>query len=1690
MGLAKNIKILKPIKKFVRILFKTLGITLAVILLLLVGLFFFVRSPWGQNVIIQKATSYISKKTGTHVSIEKLFITFGGNIYLNGLYLEDTEGDTLVYSKDFESGVAIMPLIRDGEIKVSKIWWDGLVANVTRDSVSEDFNFGFLIDAFVTPADSAKLVKQPDSVAPFPDLTIGKVELKNFRVKYDDRVLGIDLTARWDEISIESDKIDLNKMDFGIQNILLDNADIAYLQTHAFPASEETDTITSAPSILLVLDKVLIQKSNISYTSVPDGIAAQMAIGEFSFSLPEANLELQKILMKSLTLSDSKIDLNLTTVADTLPQKETMATTTFSWPEWWVEVGMISLENNEFNYTSDGEKIQNGVFNPDAISLTVLNFEIHSLLLKDQQAKVVIDGISFKEGSGLMVENFNTKISVDESGLRFEDFDARTGQSTLTGDFMVSYQSLDAFINNPENSGFEIRLKQLETDASEALYFVPELASDIYFKELRENGIRASGNVSGTMTNLRIPSFDLAYGTNTSMRIRSAQIRNATDLDRLNVDIPEMVFKTKGEVLEPFFDSESYSLPEEIQLTVMANGSLADFMTDLLLETSDGTVALNGTILDQGRYFVKSNLEIVELDLGKILELPDLKPISMVSSLDGQGTGLYDIEGLMKVDFSQLAWADIDLSEIEMALSAKDTVATLQMGYAKEYLDFTLNSTVKIDTVYPELNFMMDVKKLNTKTIGVTRQDINTKFQISGNMSGNPDGFLADIALSDGTFHLEDRDFPMGDIIIEATLLDTLSDLKVNSDFLDGFFTVNGSMANLALAMEDYFNQVIVGSSDSLFVGEIVAESAFKFHPTPFIDQLLLADIDEMDTLLFEFGFNSSVQNLHTRIRMPYLLYLNAALDTFSLDLNGDANSLNFDLGFNSLLYSPFNIGKTKVHADFKDQVVNFLFNSEYMEETVINLASQVTNRGDSIQVRFLTEDLIFNKEIWDIPEDNLVTYSPKSLQFQNFVFSNGDQSLGFKNEFIEEDEEHLGIEFKNFTLHSILGFLNPENPLVEGIVNGTLTAVNPYDALGFLADLTIREFELVDIPLGRLDLKATALSLMEYDFSLALKEGKVDLDVFGTILKDSVQTDLDLKVDLNALQMSILEILSDSALTQPKGFITGGFKVTGATQEPVYEGEIGFKGAGFLVRQLNTSFTFPDELIELDNSGVYFKNFTIKDALGDDFVINGKVITDNLANVGFDLKLQTKGFQIMNSTRADSDLFFGKASVDLDLQIGGSVILPVVNMQLKVNEGTEVSFIVPEDRIDLVERTGVVIFVNHQDPYDIIYRREGENVTQGIKGFDVKANLKIDPKTIFNLIVDERTNDNLRIQGEADLNMLMNPNGDVSLSGRYEVKNGHYEMNLFNLVNRRFELAPGSTVNWNGDPMDATLDLTAIYNIRTSAAELMQAQLSGTDKSTATQFRQVLPFMVYLNIDGELMKPEISFELDLAEQERGAFGGSVYGMIQQINEQEDELTKQVFSLLVLNQFFPVVGNDGSAGGSVNLARSSVSQVLSSQLNALSGKLFGDSGFTLDFDLDSYTDFQTGAAQDRTQLNVAAKQSLMDDRLVISVGGQVDVEGGNQEVNQGDALFGDVSVEYLLDQRGQWRAKAYRRNQFESVIDGQLVVTGISFIFNKEFNAFKELWRKSVEEAVKKEENNEVEESEEKLESEKKTGNE
>lgn len=1641
-----------------------MGITIGVLILLLVGILLFVRSPWGQNIIVQKAITFVSKKTNTHVGIDRLFVTFKGDLYLEGFYLEDLNADTLLYSKKLETGLALWPLIKNGDISVSKLQWEGLTANVKRDSINQTFNFDFLLNAFVKESDDVEEYPVTKDSNPFPELSIGPVYLVDFKLNYIDQILGISANASWSKIHLSIDKLDLNKMNFGIEEFLIAEANVKYHQSKAFSPSEE-DTIPSGlPLPLLVLDKLLIQKTHLDYWSEPDGIQALVYLDKFSVVLPEANLEDQKIFLESLTLSNSNISLKIDEV-EKLNQIPTtskeLSTEPFEWPDWWVEVGNIDFENIDFDYSLSGSKVKKGVFNPDAIILEGLDFSLHSLSIHDEKAKVQIDQFSFQEGSGLLLDQLSAKLLIDNQNLGIENFILKTGKSELKADLDLKFKTLSDLIENPYKSDFDLSVKGLRTDGAEALFFVPELAQQTYFDELVKNGLVAKGQVKGNTTTLSIPKFNLQYGLHTSLDLQSAVLSNFLDTERIRIDIPELDFKTKAEVIDPFMQELDYEIPENIRLTASAKGGVKEMIADMLLRTTDGDLAIRADYRDKEIFFLNSTLALDQFDLGKIMNLPQLKPISLVTEIKGSGSELSNLEGLLSMDIESLIWGEYDFSDLGFSIEAEHGIAELDMGFQNDALDFDLDMKAKLDALNPEINFFLDLRKFQSAAFGLTKQDINAKMMVNGSIEGGFDDFVANLSIEEGFFFYDRRAFPLGRVVLQAGVSPKSSGLKINSDFLVGDFSVNGSVTDLSLAIENYFQELIANKQSEDDLPELKAKAGFKFHPTPFIDQLLVGGIEELDTVYLDLLFDSKAKNLNSRIFVSKLRYTDIEIDTFRIDIKGESTALKLDAGFKSLAIGPVEMGDTDLGLDFNNDIMGIAFISKSDTGTVMQLKSELRLLGDTLTFHLKPDGLILNSRDWTVPEGNMVTYAPKYLDFREFNISRNGQLLGFTNELNNIESDHFGVIFKDFRLSTLLAFLNPEDPLVKGTANGEFVVKNPFDALGLLADLEIRDLEVLEIPLGKLALNANSRTLEEYEFNLSLKEGDIDLDLVGTFLSDSVSSNLDLDLNLQAFQMSLLEILSNGEIRDGKGIVSGKIKVEGSVQNPVYKGEFLFKEAGFLISDFNTSFLLSDEKVAIDNSGLTLAKLNIKDENGNAFVIDGKIITDDFTDVGFDMKLVAQNFQVMNSTRADNDLFFGKANVDLDMTVGGSVSLPIVSVRLKVNKGSNVTFIVPEDQLDVIERTGVVLFVNQKDPYDILYQRNMDISTRGAVGYDLKANLQVDPETIFNVIVDERTGDNLRLQGEADLNMLMNPNGDISLSGRYEVRSGHYELNLFGLVNRRFELAQGSTVVWNGDPMDASLDLTAIYNVRTSAAELMQAQLSGTDTGTRGQFRQVLNFMVYLKIGGELLKPEISFELDMAEQERGAFGGSVYGMIQQINEKDDDLTKQVFSLLVLNQFFPVMGNDGTSGGSVNLARSSVSQVLSSQLNALSDKLFGASGFSVDFDLDSYTDFQSGGPTDRTQLNVAAKQRLMDDRLVISVGGQMDVEGGNENVNQGDALFGDVSVEYLLDNRGQWRAKAFRKNQFESVIDGQLIITGISFIFNKEFNAFKELWMRA-----------------------------
>ena len=174
-----------PIKRKHGWLRRALRVLLGILVFLLL-IIIFIRSPWGQNIIVDKVVNYVSEKTNTRVEIEKLFITFDGDVQLNGLYLEDKKGDTLVFSESLEANVPLWKMIQGEAIGVDDLEWDGLRANIIRKDSITGYNFQFLIDAFAS-TDTTAIAN--DTTSTPLNLVIGNLNFENFDIVFDDAVL-------------------------------------------------------------------------------------------------------------------------------------------------------------------------------------------------------------------------------------------------------------------------------------------------------------------------------------------------------------------------------------------------------------------------------------------------------------------------------------------------------------------------------------------------------------------------------------------------------------------------------------------------------------------------------------------------------------------------------------------------------------------------------------------------------------------------------------------------------------------------------------------------------------------------------------------------------------------------------------------------------------------------------------------------------------------------------------------------------------------------------------------------------------------------------------------------------------------------------------------------------------------------------------------------------------------------------------------------------------------------------------------------------------------------------------------------------------------------------------------------------------------------------------------------------------
>jgi len=1635
----------KEKKTFIRIA-KILGKILGVLLILILLLVLFVRSPWGQDIITSKAVAYVSNKTGTEVQVEKLFITFSGDILLDGLYLEDKKGDTLVYSKHLEVDLPIWPLITGGGIGVDNLEWSGVRANVYRTDSLKGFNYQFLIDAFTSPDTTTTTPVDTSSV----ELTLGSFQLADIKLNYNDAVAGMQAALDLGSLNLEMKETDLANMRFAIGDARLADTRATYTLAKAQPETPPSD----APLPSISVGDFELSNVSVNYKSVPDGMLANALIKDFKLELPMANLAENQIEVDAIALKNSDFRIDRTVnPADTLSKTATDTTKTdFTWPDFDIKVANIDFEGNEIGYFVNGTNPSPNKLNADAIQISNFTLQAQDIAYAEQKASLNLEKLAFAEASGLQLDQLGFNLNAGDQELDVNDLNLIFGKNVLKGKLALNYDALSQFINQPETGSLSLAIDQLNLDVSTAFDFQPDLRKNKYIQALAKRPITGSMRASGKLSNLEIPTFQLNWGQSTSITA-SGTIFNVTNPDNLRYDFPKIRVKMAKNDLLRFINEDSLgiSIPENIQLAADLAGTTQKVDALVNLTTSSGNINLNANADFAEAIAFDGKVQVDSLQLGQILKNDQLGALTLKVEAKGSGSDLSTLDAQLNATVERMAFNNYAIKDLQLNGTLKNGEGNIKSTYKDENLNAALNTHLVLDTASVKANVNLDVIGADLQALSLTSRNVKSALKLNADFNGNADSFTLNSQITEGVAVYDNKSYLFGDLSLKAFVKPDTTSVDITNRMLDLHLESNTDPATFSSALQRHINTYLTDAprTDTL-TKPVKLKIRGSINQAPVLQEVLVANLQELDTVKISADFDERQRKLTASISAPYINYGGKTLDSLAFNLDSDKEVLRFDFGLRELKAGPVAINTTTLNGQVANKQLNLDFTSYDNDEKLVHILSKIARVDKNLQISIDPSELILNKNPWTINPNNKIILAENLTRFEDFILSRNDQQMQISNAMPGIKTDHIGINFKNFKLATFLSYLNPDENLANGSLNGNFIVEDPANSPGLLADLKISDFKVTGVDMGTLALSANSENGSDYKFDLGIKGGAADLDLTCSYVASPEAAQLDLNLDLNEVKMKTLEAFSSGELADTEGSLAGKIKVSGTTADPVYDGNITFNNAAFKVSKLNTRFLLAQETIKLDNAGIYFDDFKIQDPQKNAFTVNGTVGTEDLLVPTFDLDFKATDFQVLNSTKDDFDLVYGDLSFDADASLTGNLNVPKVDLDLTVGENTNVTYVLPASQAQIESMDGVVIFVNKENPDAILTQTEEESYT--LSGIDVTAQLKVNKAAVFNIVIDEETGDNLQVQGDADLDFTMKPNGRMTLTGIFEVDKGHYEMSLYNLVKRRFELKQGSQVVWSGDPFNASLDVSAYYDLETAATGLMP------DKDN-NKYRQELDFQVYLNVDGELMQPVISFNLDMPKEAQGAVGGQVYARVQQLNQQENELNKQVFSLLVLNKFFPDSGSDGSRGGTASIARDNINDAISDQLNTFSDKLLGNSGVQLNFGLDSYTDYQGDSPQDRTTLDVAAQKKLLDDRLIVSVGSNVDLEGSPSEADGPSPVIGNVSLEYLLTENGRFSVKGFRRNAFENVIDGQLIISGISLIFTREFDKFDQLWQ-------------------------------
>lgn len=1363
----------------------------------------------------------------------------------------------------------------------------------------------------------------------------------------------------------------------------------------------------------------------------------------------------------NLRKQTSDSPLNLQFVIDAFASKDT----TRKSPDIDLRFNTILIRKGNFNFDVDSAPETPGKFNAKHVGIKNLSAKIALKAFNKDSVNAHIKKMSFEESSGFALNKLSLNLVANRDSAFLQDFEIRLPQTDLKiARARIDLTQVDSLPAILDNAPIDLDIATSRICLQDLSPFVPA------FRNFTDT-IELSAEATGWINNFDLKRITLLYGDK-MIFVGNMELKNITHPDQTYVlgQVSKMYITTDGLAgLANNFSDRPVRLPDPvIKLgTINFTGEISGFFDNLVafgkLSSPIGSIQTDlifGSDKEKdialylkGR-IISSNLNIHEIlkennPFGNVcfdINLDARRPVN--GYLSGKITA-----NINEFDFRGYKYENIDLSgnfkknafDGKIQVDNPNGALYAEGIFQHQGKNSLFNFTARLDHFRPD-----SLRLIDTYEAPLISAVLSADF--TGDNIDNVEGSLRIDSLS---FQTTPHSFFLKQFEVVASGHSQDRHLAIHSDILNGEVTGSYSFATLIPSLMNTMKGYVPALINVTQKKHKTDENNFSLLLTIENTEAISNTLKLPFTMIQQGRVTGHYNNIYNKFRVEAWLpkfrigqsrfesgYLSCDNPNEKVDVQVKAINYN-DKGLRNYL---------DLKVDAKDNRVNTLIgwanNKESLFKADLSTSILFVEEKDEKGPSTLRTEITLNESPL-IVKDTLWTINPADITIRKGKIGIRDFKVGKEEQFLTMDGivsndplDTLLVNLNHIELSYIFDVLNIPVLQFGGEATGKINANDLFNSRMLNIDLEVQNFSFNQVNLGRLNLFSEWDDTQKGILMLGsiYKNDSTWTDVNGYIFPVGPNDGLSLHFDANDINLAFLRPFVKNVVKDLQGRGFGSIHLHGPFSDLNVEGDAYVLDGGVGVDFLNTYYTFSDS-VHLDKSSVNLQDITIQDKLGNAGKLSLKFNHSHFRDFSFQVDLQANNMLLYDVPEKRNPMIYGTVFGSGAGQIKGNDKLVTFDVNMKsdpktaiyldfLNKNTAADY----DFITFVDKSKLV---THPDsatthPQDLLALSETE------EGAEIRANFLFDitPDAHIELIMDPISDDRIKGKASGPLQIQYGNRSDLRMYGDVNIVEGNYNFSLQQIIRKDFKIRDGSTINFRGDPLNANMNVSAMYSLSANIGDL--------DETLARESaRTNVPVNCIMKLDGALRTPAISFDLELPGSNE-----ELERQVKSLVDTEDMMTRQIVYLLVLNKFYTPEYLNGYKSSELNaVASSAISTQLSSILNSFTDKV------------QIGTNIHPGqnGLMENTEYEMLLSSQLLDNRLLIN---------GNFGVRNGvnlpkNTFIGEFDLEYKLTKSGDIRLKAY--NHARDLYYGlkqALTVQGAGIMYKRDFTSLWEIFKK------------------------------